>query len=81
VATHVGEALVAAKVLAHVRLLAGMCTDVHRQGAALDEALPAARRAALVRPLVGVYPVVSLQVGLAVETLSVETRSVIWARH
>ena len=51
-----------------------MCPDVYRQGAALDEALTAARGAALVQPLVGVYPVVSLQVGLAVETLSGENQ-------
>ncbi len=67
--TNIGEALVAAKVLAHVRLLARVGADVHRQGGALDEALAASGSIALVRPLIGVYPVVPLQVRLAVEAL------------
>jgi len=56
-------------MLAHVRLFARVSADVHSQGTSLDEALATARRVALVRSFVRVYPVVSLQVGLAVEAL------------
>ena len=56
-------------MLAVVRLLAGVRAGVHRQGAPLDEALAAVRVVALVWPLVGVYPIVSLQIRLAVEAL------------
>ncbi len=55
--------------MAWLRLLAGVRRDVHRQGTPLDETLSASWRGARVRPLVGVYPVVPLQVRLAVEAL------------
>ena len=67
--TYVGEPLSASLMLAVVRLLAGVRAGVHRQGAPLDEALAAVRVVALVWPLVGVYPIVSLQIRLAVEAL------------
>lgn len=67
--THIREPLATANVLALVRLLAGMCANVHRQGASLDEALATAGRCTSVGSLVGVNAVVSLQVGLAVEAL------------
>jgi hypothetical protein len=57
-------------MLAVVRLLAGVCTGVDSQGAPLDEALAAVWVVAFVRPLVRVYPIVALQVGLAVEALA-----------
>lgn len=49
--------------------LPGVGTDVNRECAPLDEALPTARRHARVGPLVSVYPVVPLQVRLSVEAL------------
>lgn len=56
-------------MLAVVRLLAGVCTGVDGQRAPLDEALAAVWVVAFVRPLVRVYPIVALQVRLAVEAL------------
>jgi hypothetical protein len=56
-------------VLTLVRLLAGVGSDVYGQGTPLDEALSASRSRARVWPLVGMDPVVSLQVRLAVEAL------------
>ena len=47
-----------------------MGTNMHSQSTPLDEALAASRRVARIGSLVGVYPVVSLQVGLAVEALN-----------
>lgn len=45
-----------------MRLLARVCSGVHRQGAALDEALPASRLGAGVWPLVCVDAVVPLKI-------------------
>lgn len=70
---YVGEALAAAHVLALVRLLAGVSSDVNSQGAALDEALATAGNRARVRALVGVDSVVALKIRLAVEALSRES--------
>jgi hypothetical protein len=50
-------------------LLARVGSNMHRQGTSLDEALSAAWMAARVRPLIRMNAVVSLQVGLAIETL------------
>lgn len=47
-----------------------MGANMHSQSTPLDEALAAPRRVARIGSLVGVYPVVSLQVGLAVEALN-----------
>jgi hypothetical protein len=52
-----------------VGLLAGVCSDVDGQGAALDERLSALAVMACVRPLICVDSVMSLKIGLAVETL------------
>jgi hypothetical protein len=52
-----------------MRLLASVSPDVDRQGTPLDEALAASYRCALIWPLIGVNPVMSLQVRLAVEAL------------
>lgn len=60
--TYVGEALPASHVLALVRLLARVGSDVDGQGATLDEALAAARGCARVGPLIGVYPVMPLEI-------------------
>lgn len=56
-------------MLAHVWFLSRVRADVYSQGTPLDEAFAAARRVALVRPLIRVYAVVSLEIGLAVEAL------------
>jgi hypothetical protein len=56
-------------MLALVWLLACVGSDVDGQSAALDEALPAARRRTRVRTLICVYSVVSLEIRLAVEAL------------
>ena len=52
-----------------MRLFAGVGADMHSQGAPLDERLAASAVVARVGSLVGVYPVVSLEVRLAVEAL------------
>jgi hypothetical protein len=66
---YIRESLAASDVLALVRLLASVRPDVDCQCTPLDEALTTPRRAAGVWPLVGVYPVVPLQVRLSVEAL------------
>jgi len=65
--TYIGKALPATFVIAHMRLLSRVGANVHRQGAALDEALAAPRTR--VRPVVLVDAFVSLQIRLAVEAL------------
>ena len=67
--TYIREPLAAAHVLALVWFLAGVGADVDCESTSLDEALATSRRAALVRPFVGVDAVVPLQVRLAVEAL------------
>lgn len=56
-------------------LLAGVGADVHSQGASLDEGLAAATVVARVRSFVGVYPVMPLEVGLAVEALILQRQT------
>jgi hypothetical protein len=56
-------------VLTHVRLLSRVCPYVDGESTALNEALSAARVVARVGALVGVYPIVTLEVRLAVEAL------------
>lgn len=52
-----------------MRLLSGMCPYVNSQGTALNEALSAAMVVACVGAFVCVYPVMTLEVRLAVEAL------------
>lgn len=64
-------------MLALMRLLSRVSTDVDSQSTPLDEALATAGRCAGVGTLVGVNAVVSLQIGLPVEALQdVKVRSV-----
>lgn len=56
-------------MLTPVRLLSGMSTIVDGQCASLDESLGAASMSAIIRTFVGVYAVVSLKIGLAIEAL------------
>jgi hypothetical protein len=58
----VGKSLAATNVLALVRLLASVCSDMDGQRTSLNEALAASSSRARVGTLVGVNPVVSLQV-------------------
>jgi hypothetical protein len=66
---HIGESLPTANMLALMRLLACVCTDVDGQGAPLDEALHASGRQARIWALVCVDAVMSLEIRLAVEAL------------
>lgn len=65
----IGESLATANMLALVRLLARMCTDVDREGAPLNETLSTSSRRARVGTLVGVDSIMSLKVRLAVKAL------------
>jgi hypothetical protein len=65
------EALAAANMLALMRFLTSVRSDVDCERTSLDEALSASRRHTGVGPLVRMYPVVSLQVRLSVEALLV----------
>ena len=56
-------------MLAAMRLLAGMGTDVDGQGAALDETLVAMTPSTDIRTIVGVYAFMSDEVRLAIELL------------
>jgi hypothetical protein len=56
-------------MLALVRFLARMGANMYSQCTSLDEALAAPTVGARVGPLVGVYPVMSLKVRLAVKAL------------
>lgn len=67
--THVREAFSAPKVCALMGFLPGVRSDVNCECAPLDETLPAARRHTRVGPLIGMYPVVTLQVRLSVKAL------------
>lgn len=53
-----------------VRLFTSVGAGMDSQGTPLDETLSAAIEGALVRSLVGVYPVVSLQIRLPIEALA-----------
>lgn len=59
----------AAIVIAHMRLLAGVGARVHGQRAALDEALVAVGHGAVVRALVGMDAIMAAQVRFAIEGL------------
>lgn len=69
--TDVGEPLATAFMLASVRLLTGVGTDVNGQGTALDEALVAITPGTDVRTVIGVYAIVPDEVRLAIELLQV----------
>ncbi|KAI4172613.1 MAG: hypothetical protein LQ343_003460 [Gyalolechia ehrenbergii] len=58
-------------MFASVRLLTSMGTYMDGEGAALDEALVAITPSADVRTVIGVYAVVSDEVGLAIELLQI----------
>lgn len=57
-------------MVTNMGLLPGMCSRVDRQSTSLDEALVAVLDHAMVRPFIGMYPVMPAEVGLAVERLS-----------
>jgi hypothetical protein len=67
--TYIGEPFAASHVLALMGFLAGVSADVDCESTPLNEALAAACSGALVRSFIGVYPVMSLQIRLAVEAL------------
>jgi len=69
VGTYVRKALSTSVVLALMRLLSGVRSNMNGQSTSLNEALTASLLIALIRSFVGVYPVMSLQVRLAVEAL------------
>lgn len=66
---YVGEPFSAADMLALVRLLASMGSDVNCQGTSLDEALPTSGCHARVWTLIGVDSIMSLEIRLPVEAL------------
>ena len=57
-------------MLTLVWLLSSVSSDVNGQGTPLNEALPAAGDRARIRSLIGMYPVVSLQIGFAIKALA-----------
>lgn len=59
----------AAVMIANMRLLPGVRPRVNRQGTALNEALIAVLHGAMVGPLVGMYPIMSAEIGLAIKGL------------
>lgn len=60
--SYIGEPFATADVLALVRLLASMGSDVNCQGTSLDEALPTTRCHARVWTLIGVDSIMSLEI-------------------
>lgn len=66
----VGEPFPTADMLALVRLLASMGSDVNSQGTSLDEALPTTGCHARVWTLVGVDSVMSLEIRFPVEAFA-----------
>lgn len=70
--THVRKGLVAAFVVAHMRLLAGVGARVDGKGAALDEAFVAVGHGAVVRALVGMDAIMATQIRLAIEGLETQ---------
>ena len=62
--TDIREGFSIIRLFAMVRLLPGIGTNLHRQRASLDEALPAILRDAFVHSLLGVYGMMSLQIYL-----------------
>lgn len=59
----------AAFVVAHMGFLARVCSRMDGQGAALDETLVAVFDRAVVGSLIGMYSVVSTEIGFAIERL------------
>jgi hypothetical protein len=68
--TYIRETLSAANMLALVRLLSSVCSNMNGQGTSLDKALSAFRNGACVRSLIRVDSIMSLQITLTVEALS-----------
>jgi hypothetical protein len=64
---------VAAFVITDMRLLASVCPRVYRQRTALNETLVAVLDGTVIRPLIGMYPVVSAKIGFTVERLKEES--------
>jgi hypothetical protein len=56
-------------MIAGVGLFAGMCPGMHSQRASLNECLATAVEITPEWPLIGVYPIMPLEIGFAVETL------------
>lgn len=57
--TYIRKRFLAAIMVADMRLLASMGARVNSQGATLDETLVAILHRAMIRPLIGMYPVVA----------------------
>lgn len=64
------EPFVATLILTFMRFLSRMSADVHCQGTALNEALPAVLVPTLIWPLVRMDAIVTLEVRLAVKALA-----------
>jgi hypothetical protein len=60
--THVGEPLSASNMLALMRFLAGMCSNVDSQSTSLNKAFSTAGSSASIGSLICMDPVMSLQV-------------------
>lgn len=76
---YIGETLPTAFIFAFMRLLTRMCANMYGQCASLYKALNTAHMNAAVWSFVRVYPVMSLKVGFAVETLlKMQSASVNW---
>ena len=56
-------------MVAGVRLFAGVCPGMYSQRATLNEGLATPVEIAPEWPLIGVYPIMPLEIGFAVETL------------
>jgi hypothetical protein len=69
VSTYIRETLSAANMLASVRLLSSVCSNMNGQGTFLDEALSASRNRAWVRSLIRVDSIMYLQITLTDEAL------------
>lgn len=67
--THVRKALVTANMVTLVRLLSSVGSVVDSQSTLLNKTFPAFSEGTLVRSLVRVNPVMSLQVRFAIEAL------------
>jgi hypothetical protein len=66
---YIRETLSAVNLLALVRLLSRMCSNMNGQGTSLDEALSAFGNRACVRSLIRMDSIMSLQITLTVEAL------------
>lgn len=67
--SYIGESFLAGHMLALMWFLAGMGANVNCESTPLDEALSTPRSHTRVGPIIGVYAIMSLQIGLAVEAL------------